>query len=253
MEIVQSFITNNDNYHANKPLKVKGLMIHSVGTPQPSAKVFVNSFNVARPNGLQVGVHGFMGEDGILYQTLPWDMKAWHCGSGTNGSGNDTHIGIEITEPNTIKYTQGSQFVDNDPARTLEFVQNTYRYAVKHFADLCRKFDLSPLADGVIISHSEGHKRGIASNHGDIEHVWGRYGQTMNQFRKDIAREMEQGVSNASEPAKTTLIDILGDVKAVEGEIVNGKTMVWLVDIADALGFVASWDGDRRLPVVSKV
>ena len=32
---------------------------------------------------------------------------------------------------------------------------------------LCQTFHLNPLADGVIISHKEGHSRGVASNHGD--------------------------------------------------------------------------------------
>ena len=34
---------------------------------------------------------------------------------------------------------------------------------------------LDPLADGVVISHKEGHDRGIASNHGDPEHLWSRF------------------------------------------------------------------------------
>lgn len=42
------------------------------------------------------------------------------------------------------------------------------------------------MADGVIISHSEGGKRGIASNHGDVEHIWNKFGITMNQFRNDV-------------------------------------------------------------------
>ena len=40
------------------------------------------------------------------------------------------------------------------------------------FAMLCKKFGLDPLADGVVISHREGHARGIATNHGDPEHLW---------------------------------------------------------------------------------
>ena len=112
--VEQRFTTNNENYRTNRQIEVRGLMVHSVGVPQPDPLVFVRNFNVPRPNGRQVGVHGFMGENGILYQTLPWTHRAWHCGSGADGSGNDTHIGIEITEPNTIRYTQGAQFTDNN-------------------------------------------------------------------------------------------------------------------------------------------
>ena len=66
-----------------------------------------------------------------------------------------------------------------------------YKYAVELFAYLCRVYGLDPLADGVVISHSEGCKRGIASNHGDVEHIWKRFGLSMGQFRKDIRAAMD--------------------------------------------------------------
>lgn len=57
---------------------------------------------------------------------------------------------------------------------------------------LCKEYDLDPLADGVIISHAEGHKRGIASNHGDPEHLWNQLGMgyTMDGFRKAVKDAM---------------------------------------------------------------
>ena len=53
---------------------------------------------------------------------------------------------------------------------------------------LCKKFGLDPLADGVVISHREGHARGIATNHGDPEHLWKGLGlpYTMDGFRKAV-------------------------------------------------------------------
>ena len=39
--------------------------------------------------------------------------------------------------------------------------RRTYDVAVELFAALCRKFDLDPLKDGVIISHWEGYRRGV--------------------------------------------------------------------------------------------
>lgn len=173
MQIIERFTTNNENYRTKRTITVKGLMAHSVGTPQPDPEVFVRIFNdpSGRPNGRQVGVHAFLGADGRVFQTLPWEHRGWHCGSGANGSGNNTHIGVELTEPNTIRYTGGASFVDNNPAKTKTFVQATYGVAVELFAHLCDKYALDPLEDGVIISHAEGHRRGIASNHGDVDHL----------------------------------------------------------------------------------
>lgn len=57
---------------------------------------------------------------------------------------------------------------------------------------LCKKFHLDPLADGVIISHKEGHSRGVASNHGDPEHLWTQLGMgyTMDGFRRAVKAAM---------------------------------------------------------------
>ena len=72
------------------------------------------------------------------------------------------------------------------------YFQAVYREAVELTAHLCREFDLNPLADGVVICHAEGYKRGIASNHGDVLHWWPRFGKTMDDFRADVAREMRE-------------------------------------------------------------
>jgi hypothetical protein len=72
-------------------------------------------------------------------------------------------------------------------------VERTYKSAVELFAHLCNKYDLNPLADGVIISHREGNKRGVASNHADPEHLWKGLNlpYTMDGFRKDVKAAMD--------------------------------------------------------------
>ena len=51
------------------------------------------------------------------------------------------------------------------------------------------------MKDGVIISHKEGCVRGVASNHGDPEHLWNQLGTgyTMNGFRKAVQAAMKGG------------------------------------------------------------
>jgi len=101
-----------------------------------------------------------------------------------------------MCEPACIKYTGGSTFKcsDLDEARTV--AKRTYQAAVELFAMLCEEYGLNPLADGVIISHKEGHARGIASNHGDPEHLWKQLGLsfTMDTFRKAVKEKMEKEV-----------------------------------------------------------
>lgn len=178
MQITERFAVKNKCYQAGAPLTPQGIMLHSVGTPQPSAAVFARSFNQYQPGGASVCVHAFVQADGTVYQLLPWEMIAWHCG----GSANSTHIGVEMTEP--------SAGMTRDEA--AEQIAGTYRTAVELFAALCRQYGLDPAQDGVIIGHAEGHRRGAASNHADPELLWRTYdmGYTMDGFRRDVAATM---------------------------------------------------------------
>lgn len=190
MKITKSILTNNPCYKAGKTIKVKGLMLHSIGCSQPSAEVLIKSWNAA---SAKVCVHGFIdGNTGGVYQTLPWDHRGWHCGSTANG----THIGIEMCEPDCIKYTSGAKFTCSDTEKAKAIVKRTYNSAVELFAYLCNEYGLNPLAEGVILSHSEGYSKGVASNHADPEHLWKglKLSYTMDGFRKDVKSAMDKPV-----------------------------------------------------------
>ena len=207
MKIVEHILKNNSCYKAGKKITVKGLMLHSVGCNQPKASVFLETWN---RSGVNACVHAFIdGNDGTVYQTLPWNHRGWHSASGTKGKAHDTHIGVEMCEPACIKYTSGSTFTCSDVATAKAVTKRTYESAVELFAYLCKMYDLDPLADGVIISHKEGHKRGIASNHGDPEHLWNGLGMgyTMNGFRQAVKAAMGGDSSaSATTPSKAETV-----------------------------------------------
>lgn len=183
------YLTKNACYLSGEPLKVKGIMVHSTGANNPRVSRYVpgndvmgynqygNHWNQYAPSGTKKCVHGFIGKfaDGSIgvVQTLPWDMVGWHCG----GAANETHIGFEICEDNLD---------------SAEYFNAVYEKAVWLTAYLCLLFDLNPLADGVVISHSEGYSRGIASGHMDVSHWFPRFGKTMDEFRFDVARKLEE-------------------------------------------------------------
>ncbi len=193
MKLVESIMKQNPCYTAGRKITVKGLMLHSVGCPQPDAPAFIRSWN--SPAHGSSCVHGFIdGNDGTAYQTLPWNHRGWHCGSGNRGSGNNTHIGVEMCEPACIRYTSGSKFTCSDVAAAKAVAKRTYETAVELSAMLCKKYGLDPLADGIIISHKEGCARGIASSHGDPEHLWVQIGTgyTMDGFRRAVRAAMDR-------------------------------------------------------------
>ena len=180
MNIIATPLTKNPCYIAGRKITVKGFMLHSVGCPQPSAKIFARNWNTANT---KVCVHAFIDANtGDVYQTLPWNYRGWHCG----GSGNNTHIGVEMCEPSSIKYISGTKFICTDWEAAREAVKCTYNSAVKLFSKLCVIYGIT--TDN-IISHSEGAKLGIASNHGDPEHLWRglNLDYTMDIFRRDVA------------------------------------------------------------------
>ena len=182
----------------------KGAVLHSIGTPQPSAKAIAEYFDSAK---VEASVHAVLQADGTFYQLAPWNYRLWHVG----GSANDTHIGIEMTEPDCIAYDakNGYRLTILDRERALEYVRATYAAAVELFAALCKEFGWDPLEDGVILSHAECYQRGIGSNHGDPEHLWDALntGYSMDTFRAAVKQKMEE----EEEMRYNTLADIKAD------------------------------------------
>ena len=181
MNLHQLILTENACYKANRKITVKGIMVHSTGANNPWLKRYVgpddgllgknkynNHWNTYHPGGREVCVHGFIGKlnDGTIatYQTLPWDHRGWHAG----GSANNTHIGFEICEDGL-----------SDPT----YFKAVYNEAVELCAYLCKQYGLT---EKDIICHSEGYKKGIASNHGDVMHWFPRHGKSMDIFRTDV-------------------------------------------------------------------
>ena len=219
MDIIEAFSTKNKCYQVGAPLTPRGIMLHSIGTPQPNAAVMARGYNQYQPGGRSVCVHGFIQRDGTYYQTLPYTMRAWHCG----GAANATHIGIEMTEPSSIVYTGGTSWRDLDPAATEAHVRGTYAAAVELFAQLCTQYALDPLADGVIISHAEGAARGIASAHADPTHLWWAFGLTMDGFRRDVAEAINENDDKEDNNVirYTTIDDVPGWARGTVKEMMD--------------------------------
>ena len=201
MTLYQQLLTLNDCYRHGTTITPRGVMVHSTGTNNPYVCRYVpgneelgyntggNDWN--RPN-ISKCVHGFIGKvaDGSVgtVQTLPWNWRGWHAGDGTSGkSANDTHIAFEICE---------------DALKDQSYFKKVYREAVELTAYLCKMYGFDPLADGVVICHSEGYRRGIASNHADVEHWFPIYGKTMNDFRADVAREIKGEIELTEEQVR---------------------------------------------------
>ena len=63
MELEQQILTQNECYQEKRPLKPKGVMVHSTGVAQPDPMVFVRRWN--GPD-VQKCVHAFVGQDRVI-------------------------------------------------------------------------------------------------------------------------------------------------------------------------------------------
>ena len=187
MKLYQQFLSRNDCYRAGRTITPRGVMVHSTGANNPNLCRYVgpddgllgenrygNHWNQEKPGGSYVCCHAFIGKlaDGTIatYQTLPWDYRGWHAG----GSANNTHIGFEICE---------------DDLTDKVYFQKVYREAVELCAYLCKQYDLT---EQDIICHSEGYKKGIASNHGDVMHWFPKHSKSMDAFRAEVKAELDR-------------------------------------------------------------
>ena len=223
INVVEAFVTQNPLYQQYTRIKVRKLVLHSVGCPQPSAAVFARQWQTAR-----YFAHAVLQADGTVYQVAPWDCRLMHVGAA-----NAYSIGVEMTEPDCIRYTGGATFVCSDRARAVAQVTGTYNTAVALFAQLCTQFGLDPNKD--LISHAEASAMGIGTDHADPEHLWRQLGMgyTMDGFRADVAAKMAAGNTNEEDDSMVRY-DSIDDVPG------------WAQDTVRALMDAGALQGDDQ-------
>ncbi|MFA9559511.1 N-acetylmuramoyl-L-alanine amidase family protein [Evansella sp. AB-rgal1] len=182
------FMTKNDCFQAGRKIRVKGIMLHSTAVPGVMAGAWFERWNRsfrAGEMGRQVCVHGFV-DDREVWQYLPWDHRGWHAG----GAANDSHVGLEMCEPSGFSYGAGARMVGYDVGKNEGYFRKTWENAVALCVLLCERFGLS---ERDVICHAEGHRLGIASNHGDVMHWFPKHGESMESFRTAVGRELRRG------------------------------------------------------------
>lgn len=186
----------------------KAVQVHSTGAANSYLRRYVqpddgrlgvnknnNSHN--RPGGT-VCAGAYIGRlaDGTVavYETLPEGMRCWLSGNGPNGNANRLgYFGFEVCEDNLT-----------DEAYFREAVLNV---AMLYTAHLCKQYGTRPdaLVNGrlAVLDHSELHREGIASNHGDITSWLRRFGYNMNDFRRLVSEALDEGI-------EVTIVDVDG-------------------------------------------
>ncbi len=200
----KKYMTKNDCYKAGRKITPKGIMVHSTATPGVMAADWFSRWNKSYKAGeinRQVYGHAFL-DDKEIWQYLPWNHRGWHAG----GKANDTHIGFEICEPGGFSYSGGSKMVGYDVKKNEAYFRAAWKNAVDLCVYLCREYGLT---EKDIICHSEGNKKGVASNHADVMHWFPRHGENMDTFRAAVKAELN------SKPSVTQNFEV-NDVVAIK-------------------------------------
>lgn len=161
--------TQNDCYKAARVRDKSYITVHSVGvkgTRYPRWKQW------DKPN-FKKCAHAIIDdtEEWGIVQTLPWTYQGWLNGVT---AGNDRSIAFEICEPSKD---------------TEENAADLYGKTLYLCYYLCMEFGIPPEN---VICHAEAYKMGLANNHADVNHWWGKKGTvweqyTMDRLRKDVA------------------------------------------------------------------
>lgn len=259
IDIVQKPISSNLRYKKNEKKDKIGYMQHSTGAPGKKAVDFIKAWDSVSAKAETE----FIIDDTGIYQLTPLNIRTWHCG----GSGNNTHVGCEICEPQDTRlldvnwlalsrngknntkwavtqlqkelmawgydpkgidgnfgpgcesavkqfqadhnlYSDGSvgkatlhelqkrkgSFLLYNNVANQDYFEDVYRKAVYTCAYILKQLNVQNADKNSVLSHAEGYKLGIASNHADVGHWFPKHGKTMDDFRNDVKIYINSGL-----------------------------------------------------------
>lgn len=194
LKITQYFLTKNDCYKAGRKITPSGIVVHSTGANNPNLCRYIgpddgvlgkNKYdNHWNRSGNSKCVHAFIGKaaDGtvMVYQTLPWDHRAWGVASGKKGSYNNSHIQFEICEDNLTN---------------AAYYKEAFDLAAQLCAYLCKEYNI-PVSS--VVGHYEAYAAGYGNNHADPRNWQKKHGDSMAAFRERVAALIAGGKVDTS-------------------------------------------------------
>lgn len=186
--ITEALCTGNRRYQAAEALTPVGVVLHSIGTPQPKSSVLREFW---QRDASPYVVHYMVDDQNILH-CMPDNLKCWHVGS----PGNSKWLGIEMGEPSQITYTSGAAFTVSDLAAAQTYAEAAYRNAVWLIAKLCKQHGWDPFT--AVYTHREVTRQRLSNtDHVDPQHLWNGLGMgySLLTLRRDVAAAMGQAAA----------------------------------------------------------
>lgn len=96
VKIIQDFAPTSLRNIPNLSMTPEYITEHNTGNASKGANAEMHSRYLKNGAGGRMASWHFSVDDKVVYQHIPTNRSAWHCGDGTNGIGNRTSIGVEI-------------------------------------------------------------------------------------------------------------------------------------------------------------
>lgn len=205
LTIYRLLFTGSDCYKAGTRQTLTGVQVHSTGANNPWLHRYVgpddgrlgpNKYgNHSNQPGGQVCASAYIGklQDGTVavYQTLPWEVRCWLSGGGSNGNANRLgYAGFEVCEDSLEDETYF-----RDAVMDKAVLLTAHLLTLAGRASAWEEVKSYPQGHALaVMDHRELHDLGLASNHKDIRHWLQKWGLTMQDFREAVDEALREGV-----------------------------------------------------------
>jgi len=225
---------------------IKGIVVHTTNTFDDTVRRFIqpsdsatnkddmllligtnsnkNDWNHCASSECFHAVIGKLADDTVsTVQALPWNYRAWGCGTGTAGTLNDGWIQILLCE---------------DSLHDKDYFEAVYSELCDLVAYLCRLFKLDVrgsascgnVSTSVLLTHNEAYRAKLASSAQDTVNWFSKFNESTISLKNNVAHILS-GNSVTNIPVDS-LVKIKEGAVARNGSDVQNwmRTKKWIVE-----------------------
>lgn len=223
------------NNRTHKKFNPIGIVVHETATPGATSDDESRYFDLTTR---KASVHVFIDWDTII-QKIPFDEVAWHAGH----TANNRYLGIEFCRPD---------------GHDVEKFNKVWEKAVWCFAYIFINYiHDTNITEQTLPSHADCTGWWHESDHTDPVGYFAEYGKTVNDFRLDVHKEIENQIEIISE-RKPKIIELKVTASVLncrkgpgtqyeiikqfkKGDLVTAVNSVkgwWKLDVNDTPGYI---------------
>ena len=200
------YAASNGAYKSGRKILPAGAVNHSFGCAQPNVEV---AYSIMDQASAGWGVNAILGDfhkgEGRILLCLPFDARPWGCGSGKNGSWNNSRIQWEVLEPFGHTYAGGTM-IGYDAAKNETYFQRMWKMLVAWNVYVAHKLGFT--AD-TINDHAESHRAGMGSNHADMGQWLPKHGKSMDCLRAEVRAILTNTYEEGNEMTKEEILALV--------------------------------------------